>query len=81
MGQKLPAILPLTSAPEAFAPLAEKINELVAAYNAMRPEGGPGIKITTTDAGARFEVSGLTATGECSEEEAGKVDITIYAEE
>lgn len=67
----------LTVWPDAFDAFAQKLNEVIDAYNREIPIEGAGMKITDTDNGRRFEISSLTASGVCNED--GTITITISA--
>lgn len=71
-GKQAPRIEPLGKVPRAFKPIADKVNELVAAYNRLRPIEGDGISITETDAGTRYDLN-ISVTGTCN----GDSTITI----
>jgi hypothetical protein len=70
-------IEPIESAPAAFAPLAAKINEVIAALNRRGLTAGPGIKLTPSDHGTTIEVYGLTGELDC---ETTPPSVTIWAE-
>lgn len=61
--------------PDAWAPYAEKLNEVIRRFNASIPIEGVGMSITETANGTRYDISGLSATGECNDD--GTMDITI----
>ena len=69
-------IQPLTTYPAAFAPIAAKLNEVIAEMNARELKAGPGIQITPSANGALIELGRLTGTLTCTEGGGGIITIT-----
>lgn len=61
--------------PDAWAPYAEKLNEVIQRMNAAIPIEGVGMSITETENGTRYDISGLSASGTCNGD--GTMDIKI----
>lgn len=68
-------IAELRDYPDAWAPFAEKLNEVIREMNSSIPIEGVGMSITKTDGGTRYDVSRLSASGTCNGD--GTMDITI----